>query len=233
MSPLAAGRPSCAHPRGPRGSAAPSPLQPRAARRGRAFALGGSRPLRPGPAESFFSSACNETFLSSLPHSRALSLSPLPPPHSNPDIGEGGGEMHDLPEPNRAQRGVREPSEPEQLLSASLRGLLRTRKTRTGLGPRRRRRAHARPACLALPRPAWRGGPGPGERSGQDRLPALGARSCSVPSCLRSPCQPADLCLFSRLKGALRKVENESDEQTKEGEGAGKQSCLLDLRGSE
>jgi hypothetical protein len=28
-------------------------------------------------------------------------------------------------------------------------------------------------------------------------------------------------------------VENESEEQTKEGEGAGKQSCLLGLRGGE
>lgn len=96
-----------------------------------------------------------------------------------------GGEMHDLPEPNRAQRGVREPSEPEQLLSASLRGLLRTRKTRTGLGPRRRRRAHARPparpARLALLCPAWRGRPGLGEQGG-----GTGCRR-SGPEAVRSP----------------------------------------------
>lgn len=150
-----------------------------------------------------------------------------------------------MPEPNRAQRGVREPSEPEQLLSASLRGLLRTRKTRTGLGPRRHRRrrgAHVRPpaplaplASSALPGLARGTLPGRAEwGGGGDRLPALGARSCSVPLCLRSPCQPARGPVFVfTSKGSATKVEKESEEQTKEGEGAGKQSCLLGLRGGE
>lgn len=127
-----------------------------------------------------------------------------------------------MPEPNRAQRGVREPSEPEQLLSASLRGLLRTRKTRTGLGPRRRRRAHAR--SPRLPRTASPGlarGTRTGGTRGEDRLPALGARNCSVPSCLRSPCQPAGLCLFSRLKGALRRWKTSLTSRQKRENGLG------------
>lgn len=119
-------------------------------------------------------------------HTTEVSSSPLGP--------------SDCPEPNRAQRGVREPSEPEQLLSASLRGLLRTRKTRTGLGPRRRRRAHARPparpARFALPRPAWRGGPGLGERKGGTGCRRSGPEAVQSPRASGLPANPRPYVCF-------------------------------------
>lgn len=136
--------------------------------------------------------------------------------------------MHDLPEPNRAQRGVREPSEPELLLSASLRGLLRTRKTRTGLGPPAPPPPSARsPASPLAPLAS------PGLARGTRPEGAEGGTGCSVPSCLWSPCQPAALCLFSHLKGAPRRWKTSLRSRQKREKGAGKQSCLSGLRGGE
>lgn len=75
------------------------------------------------------------------------------------------------------------------------------------------------PACPALPRPAWRARPGPGERG--PRLPALAAPKLLFP--LVPPVSlPTRVPVFVfTSKGSATKVENESDEQTKEGDGAG------------
>lgn len=136
--------------------------------------------------------------------------------------------MHDLPEPNRAQRGVREPSEPEQLLSASLRGLLRTRKTRTGLGPRRHHRgAHVRPlaplALLASPAsPGLARGTRPGGAGGGAGCRRSGPEAAQSPRASGLPANPrAALCLFSRLKGALRRWKRNLKSRQKTEKGLG------------
>lgn len=61
--------------------------------------------------------------------------------------------------------------------------------------------AHSQNAAWTRP-PA----PPPSPASRERGTPAAGALGLELlsPSCLRSPCQPAFLCLFSRLKGALR-----------------------------
>lgn len=135
--------------------------------------------------------------------------------------------MHDLPEPlgpsaawgSRASRSNYYPLLSEGCCAPAKRGLDSAPGARLpARGP-------------ALARSAWLARPGPGERG--PRLPALAcslaARSCSFPSCLRSPCQPAFLCLFSRLKGALRRWKTSLTSRQKREKGLGSKVVLLGL----
>lgn len=160
-------------------------------------------------------------FSLSLPHSLTLALFFL----SNPDMGGKCTTCLSLSGPARREGAGRAGA---TIIRFSPRAAAHSQNADWTRPPALARppaapRSPARPGSLD----SARGSGGTGCRHSLAR--SLAARSCSFPSCLRSPCQPAFLCLFSRLKGALRRWKTSLTSRQKREKGLGSKVVLLGL----